>query len=60
MQNLYNKLKEYTIKDAIFFEEKDKQFIALRKLYENKKMNDQNYLFLIISNSLVCYQLSGK
>jgi len=58
MENLYNKLKKYSLKDAIFFEEKDRQFLALKKLYENKKMDDKSYLFLIVLNSLICYQLS--
>jgi N-glycosylase/DNA lyase len=58
MEDLFTKLEKYTIKDAIYFEEKDRQFLALKKLYENKKMNDANYLFIIIINSLICYQLS--
>ena len=60
MQKLYNKLIKYNIKDAINFEEIDRQFLALKDLYLNKKMNNKNYLFLIITNSLICYQLSGK
>jgi len=35
MQKLYNKLKNYTLKDALDFESKDRQFIALQKLYKN-------------------------
>jgi N-glycosylase/DNA lyase len=58
MENLYNKLKKYTIKNAIYFENIDRQFLALKRLYENKKMDNKNYLFLVIVNSLVCYQLS--
>jgi len=58
--NLYKKLQKYTIKDAIYFEEIDRQFLALKKLYENKVLDDKNYLFLIIANSLICYQLSWK
>ena len=58
--NLYNKLKKYSIKDAIYFEENDRQFLALQKLYKNKKFSDELYLFLIIANSLICYQLSWK
>ena len=60
MQKLYNKLKKYTLTDAVYFEKQDRQFLALKKLYENKKMNNSNYLFLIIINSLICYQLSWK
>jgi N-glycosylase/DNA lyase len=58
METLYDKLKKYSLKDSIFFEEEDRQFLALKKLYKNKKMDDNNYLFLIILNSLICYQLS--
>ena len=60
MDKLYNKLKDYTLDDAIKFEEQDRQFLALKKLYNNKKMSNKNYLFLIIANSLTCYQLSWK
>ena len=60
MKDLYNKLKNYTIKDAIKFEENDRQFLALEELYKNKKMSNENYLFLIIANSLISYQLSWK
>lgn len=35
MQKLYNKLKHFSIDDAIKIEESDRQFIALKKLYEN-------------------------
>jgi len=58
MQKLYNKLKKYNLDDAIKIEQEDRQFLALKNLYLNKKMTDKNYLFLIISNSLICYQLS--
>ncbi len=57
---LYEKLKKYSLNDAIFFEQKDRQFLALKKLAENKKISKEKYLFLIITNSLICYQLSGK
>ncbi len=60
MDKLYNKLKKYTIKDAINFEQKDRQFLALKKLYKSKKMSNENYLFLIITNALISYQLSWK
>ena len=59
MQKLYNKLKEYSINDAINIEESDRQYIALKNLYEfigNKEI----YLSLILMNSLICYQLSWK
>ncbi len=60
MDNLYNKLNKYCINDAIKFEETDRQFLALKNLFKNKKIDNENYLFLIIINSLVCYQLSWK
>jgi N-glycosylase/DNA lyase len=55
---LYEKLKKYTLKNAIEIEKTDRQFLALEKLYKNKVLDDKNYLFLIITNSLICYQLS--
>ncbi len=59
MEELYNKLEKYTIKNAIIFEQKDRQFIALNKLEQN--IHDKElYLALIISNSIICYQLSWK
>ena len=60
MQNLYNKLNKYTLDNAIEIERRDKQFLALEKLYKNKILDDKIYLFLIIANSLICYQLSWK
>lgn len=59
MQKLYNKLSKYTLKDAIGLEKADRQFIALKNLEQH--ISDKNlYLALIISNSIICYQLSGK
>jgi len=60
MNKLYKKLKTYSLEDAIKFEKSDRQFLALKDLYENKQFNDENYLFLTVANALVCYQLSGK
>lgn len=64
---LYEKLKNYKFEDAIKFEEKDRQFIALKSLWENilKEKWEENkkiffYLSLILANSIVCYQLSWK
>lgn len=64
---LFKILQKYNLKDAIKFEENDRQFIALKKLWENilKIEWEKNekiffYLSLILANSLVCYQLSGK
>jgi hypothetical protein len=33
MHNLYNKLKKYSLQDAIYSEEQDRQFLALKKLW---------------------------
>jgi N-glycosylase/DNA lyase len=57
MQELYNKLKQYSINDAIKIEESDRQYIALEKLYTNI-LNKKNYLALILANAIICYQLS--
>lgn len=64
---LYKKLKNFTINDAIKYEENDRQFIALKNLWENISKVDWEknkkiffYLSLVLANSLVCYQLSGK
>ncbi|MEA3386931.1 MAG: N-glycosylase/DNA lyase [Patescibacteria group bacterium] len=59
MQNLYQKLKKYTLADVIKIEEYDRQFIAIKELYKNIGNKDL-FLLLIISNSIICYQLSGK
>jgi len=59
MKKLFEKLKKYSISDAIKIEESDRQFIALNNLYQNIQ-NKDFYLPLIISNSLICYQLSWK
>lgn len=64
---LFDRLSHLSLKDAIEFENNDRQFIALKNLWENikkKQWKEQNkiffYLSIIIWNSLVCYQLSGK
>ena len=66
---LYEKLEKYNLKDAIEIEKTDRQFLALEKLWRNIKNGypqgvslqlKYNYLFLIITNSLICYQLSWK
>ena len=59
MQELYDKLKQFSLKDATQIEKSDRQFIALKNLYNNIK-NKELYLPLIIANSLICYQLSWK
>ncbi len=59
MKELYNKLKQYSISDAIKIEESDRQYIALENFYS--KISDKNiYLSLILVNALICYQLSWK
>lgn len=55
---LYDKIKHFTIEDAVKIEESDRQFKALKNLYENIK-DKHFFLPLIIANSLVCYQLSS-
>lgn len=59
MKTLYEKLKKYWVKDALEIEKKDRQFLAIKKLWEN--FYDKNiFLALVIWNALVCYQLSWK
>jgi len=66
MQELYNKLKNHTITEAIKIEESDRQFIALKKLWENNYVGadlvsaQYIYLSLILANTIICYQLSWK
>jgi N-glycosylase/DNA lyase len=57
LEELYNKLKNYSIEDAIKIEESDRQYIALKELLKNIR-NRENYLSLIIANAIICYQLS--
>jgi N-glycosylase/DNA lyase len=57
MQELYNKLKQYSVQDAIKIEESDRQYIALKDLY-NKVRDKKLYLSLILANAIICYQLS--
>lgn len=59
MQKLYNKIKNYSLKEIIKLEESDRQFIALEDLDKNI-FDKELYLSLIILNSIVCYQLSWK
>jgi N-glycosylase/DNA lyase len=59
MQKLYDKLKKYTTLDAIKIEESDRQYIALKKMWDNTPVkNPEVYLSLILANSIICYQLS--
>ncbi len=59
MQELYEKLKKYSIEDSIKIEESDRQYKALKKMWDNLAEKDK-YLWLILANSIICYQLSGK
>lgn len=59
MEELYKKLKKYSIDDSIEVEESDRQYIALKNLYNNI-INKEVYLWLILANSIICYQLSWK
>jgi N-glycosylase/DNA lyase len=59
MEKLYEKIKHFTFLDALKFENNDRQFVALNKLYDNyENKNKFEFLALIICNSLICYQLS--
>jgi len=58
MQKLLTKLQKYTLNDVIKLEETDRQFLALKKLIGANK-NKEETLALVISNSIICYQLSG-
>jgi len=57
---LYKKLSKYSLSEIIEIEKMDRQFIAISDLYKNKNINDDDYLFLLMANALICYQLSGK
>lgn len=59
MQKLLEKLKNISLNEAIKIEESDLQFFALKKLFENIK-NKDIYLALILSNAIICYQLSSS
>ncbi len=58
MQKLYNLLKNYTLQNALEMERQDPQYKSLEKLFKN--LQDRNlFLWFIIANSIVCYQLSS-
>lgn len=57
---MYSLLKNYTLADAIKIEIEDRQFLAYKKLFDNKFFSDKDYLFLILQNALISYQLSWK
>lgn len=58
MQKLYSILKNYTLKDALKLEKQDQQYKALEKLWL-KLGNNKLFFWLIITNSLLAYQLSS-
>jgi N-glycosylase/DNA lyase len=51
-------LNNFYLDDIIKLEFEDRQFLALKNLFENKKFGDKLYLLLIVLNALVSYQLS--
>ena len=56
---LLEKIKNFSVEDAIVFEENDPQFLALEKLI--KTVEEKKYILeLILANALICYQLSWK
>lgn len=58
-EKLVEILGKYTISDIIELEQKDRQFIAIKKLEENLK-NKSYFLSLVITNALLSYQLSSS
>jgi N-glycosylase/DNA lyase len=58
MKTLYEKLKKYSLEDAKNIEKSDRQFLALQSL-EKRFKDKEIFLALIISNAIICYQLSG-
>lgn len=59
MNLLYYKLSNYKLKDALELESKDRQFLALKKLWK-ELLDKELFLALTIANSIICYQLSWK
>lgn len=73
MDELLEKIKNISTKDAIKIEQSDKQYISLKNLFEklNSPLNPTYqggyhlwqgnfYLALILANSIICYQLSSS
>lgn len=59
MQKLYKKLENYTLKDALEIEKQDLQYKALENLF--KEINNENIFYsLVLTNSIICYQLSSS
>jgi len=59
VEELYQKLRGLTVEDAIRVEEQDRQFKALKRLYERVK-NPELFLKLTVINALLSYQLQMK
>ena len=59
VEELYQKLRGLTVEDAIRVEEQDRQFKALKRLYEEIK-NPELFLKLTVMNALLSYQLQMK
>ncbi len=59
VEELYRKLSGLTVEDAIRVEEQDRQFKALKKLYEKIK-KPELFLKLTVMNALLSYQLQMK
>jgi len=59
MIKLYNLLKKYTLEEALNLEKQDSQYKSLEKLY-SMIQDKQLFFWLILANSLVCYQLSSS
>ncbi|HBA44637.1 TPA: hypothetical protein DEG21_03950 [Patescibacteria group bacterium] len=52
-------LSKYKIEDIIELERKDRQFIAIKSLFESLE-NKSYFLSLIVTNALLSYQLSSS
>lgn len=59
INDLIKKIQKYSFEDILKFEENDRQFIALKRLYSNIK-NKAYFLPLILVNSIIAYQLSSS
>lgn len=59
MIELINILQNYNLKTAYEIEENDRQFLAIQKITKTK-MGIPILTSLVITNSLLCYQLSSK
>ncbi len=60
MEKLITALKEFTEKDITEIEENDRQFKAIKKLYEKFKGKEEEFYKLVVINALMSYQLQMK